>query len=58
MRDYNNIFTYYDQNDAGRIATELVMNTFKNAVDASVFYLKFEDVNDYWVNQLSRGKPR
>ncbi|TKC07509.1 toprim domain-containing protein [Pedobacter frigoris] len=58
MGDYKNIFAYYDQNSAGRKATELVMNTFKNAVDASVFYPKFEDVNDYWVDQLSRGKPR
>lgn len=55
---YKNIFTYYDQNNAGRKATDLVMNTFKNAVDASVFYPKYEDVNDYWIGQLSRGAPR
>lgn len=58
MGEHKNIFTYYDQNKAGRKATDLVMNTFKNAVDASVFYPKHEDVNDYWVAQLSRGKPR
>lgn len=58
MGEYKNIFTYYDQNNAGRKATALVMNTFKNAVDASVFYPKHEDVNDYWVDQISRGKPR
>lgn len=58
MGEYKNIFTYYDQNNAGRKATDLVMSTFKNAVDASVFYPKYEDVNDYWVDQLSRGRPR
>jgi DNA primase len=57
MGEHKNIFIYYDQNKAGRKATGLVMNTFRNAVDASIFYRDYVDVNDYWVAQLCPEKP-
>ncbi|WP_449435503.1 toprim domain-containing protein [Pedobacter steynii] len=56
MGEYQNIFTYYDQDTSGRKATELVSNTFKNAVDASGFYSSSEDLNDYWIAQRRRGR--
>jgi len=54
LENYNNIELYFDNDEAGTRAVELVKNEMKNAEDCRVLYSGFKDVNEW----LIQNNPR
>ena len=47
LKEYNNIFTYLDNDNAGIAGTKIFKNLFKNSIDCSFVYNKYNDLNGY-----------
>lgn len=54
LENYNNIELYFDNDEAGTRAVEMVKNEMKNAEDCRVLYSGFKDVNEW----LIQNNPR
>ena len=54
LENYNNIELYFDNDEAGTRAVDLVKNEMKNAEDCRVLYSGFKDVNEW----LIQNNPR
>lgn len=62
VRDYENIELYFDNDEAGTRAVEMLRNEIDNVEDCRVLYSDFKDLNEY-LNQHTSGvgnqsKPR
>ena len=54
LENYNNIELYFDNDEAGTRAVELVKNEMKSAEDGRILYSGFKDVNEW----LIQNNPR
>ena len=57
LENYNNIELYFDNDDTGTRAVELVKNEIKNTEDCRVLYSGFKDVNE-WLIQNNPKEER
>ena len=62
LGNYENIELYFDNDEAGNLAVEMIKNENKNAEDCRVLYSDFKDLNEY-LNQptsevQNQCKPR
>ena len=57
LENYNNIELYFDNDDTGTRAVELVKNEIKNTEDCRVLYSGFKDVNE-WLIQNNQKEER
>ena len=51
LENYENIELYFDNDDAGNRAVEMIKNENKNAEDCRVLYSDFKDLNDWLVHK-------
>jgi len=51
LKDYENIELYFDNDDAGNRAVEMLKNENKNAEDCRILYSDFKDLNDWLVHR-------
>ena len=62
LEDYKNIELYFDNDEAGNRAVEILKNELNNAEDGRVFYQNFKDLNEYLIQQTNevqqQYKPR
>jgi len=62
VRDYENIELYFDNDEAGTRAVEMLRNEIDNVEDCRVLYSDFKDLNEYLNQQTSevenQSKPR
>ena len=62
FEDYKNIELYFDNDEAGNRAVEILKNELNNAEDGRVFYQNFKDLNEYLIQQTNevqkQYKPR
>jgi len=49
LKEYNNIFTYLNNDSAGMTGTKIFKNHFKNSIDCSFVYNKYNDLNEYLI---------
>jgi hypothetical protein len=47
LKSYKEIFTYFDNDDAGRKATKLMQSAHSTVYNRSIKYAEYKDVNDY-----------
>ncbi|QLE01496.1 toprim domain-containing protein [Galbibacter sp. BG1] len=52
LKDYEHVELYLDRDSAGKKATEFLLASHSKAVDRSVLYSGFKDINAWWT-----GKP-
>ena len=55
--NYKNIELYFDNDEAGTRAVEIIKNDLKNAEDCRVLYSDFKDLND-WLIQNNPTEER
>jgi 5S rRNA maturation endonuclease (ribonuclease M5) len=55
--NYKNIELYFDNDEAGTRAVEIIKNDLKNAEDCRVLYSDFKDLN-YWLLQNNPTEER
>ena len=62
LENYKNIELYFDNDEAGNRAVEILKNELNNAEDGRVFYQNFKDLNEYLIQQTNevqkQYKPR
>ena len=51
LKDYENIELYFDNDDAGNRAVEMIKSENKNAEDCRVLYSDFKDLNDWMIHK-------
>ncbi|WP_404985351.1 toprim domain-containing protein [Chryseobacterium sp. M5] len=51
LKDYENIELYFDNDDAGNRAVEMIKSQNKNAEDCRVLYSDFKDLNDWMIHK-------
>ena len=52
LSNYDEIETYFDQDEAGSLYTKTTLEKFKYAKDCSGFYKDFKDLNEWLVNTI------
>lgn len=57
LGNYKNIELYFDNDEAGTRAVEIIENDLKNAEDCRVLYSGFKDLND-WLIQNNPTEER
>ena len=62
FEDYKNIELYFDNDEAGNRAVEILKKELNNAEDGRVLYSDFKDLNEYLIQQTNevqkQYKPR
>ena len=58
LENYNSIELYFDNDEAGTRAVELVKNEIKNAEDCRVLYSGFKDVNEWLIQNNPREEKQ
>ena len=62
LENYKSIELYFDNDEAGNRAVEILKNELNNAEDGRVFYQNFKDLNEYLIQQTNevqkQYKPR
>ena len=57
LENYKNIELYFDNDEAGTRAAEMIENDLKNAEDCRVLYSSFKDLNDWLIqNNPTEGR--
>jgi hypothetical protein len=56
IEKYNQVNLYLDRDEAGRKATQLLLDTFRHCKDLSSISLPYKDLNEYLVEDLYRLK--
>ena len=51
LGNYENIELYFDNDEAGNLAVEMIKNENKNAEDCRVLYSDFKDLNDWMIHK-------
>ncbi|SEP60388.1 toprim domain-containing protein [Epilithonimonas lactis] len=51
LKDYENIELYFDNDEAGNRAVEMIKSENKNAEDCRVLYSDFKDLNDWLIHK-------
>ena len=51
LENYENIELYFDNDDAGNRAAEMIKNENKNAEDCRILYSDFKDLNDWLIHK-------
>ncbi|AZA66269.1 DNA primase [Chryseobacterium carnipullorum] len=51
LKDYENIELYFDNDEAGNRAVEMIENENKNVEDCRILYSDFKDLNDWLINK-------
>ena len=51
LKDYENIELYFDNDEAGNRAVEMIKSENKNAEDCRVLYSDFKDLNDWMIHK-------
>ncbi|AZI54752.1 toprim domain-containing protein [Epilithonimonas vandammei] len=51
LENYKNIELYFDNDEAGNRAVEMIKNENQNAVDCRVLYSDFKDLNDWLIHK-------
>jgi hypothetical protein len=51
LENYENIELYFDNDEAGNRAVEMIKNENQNAEDYRVLYSDFKDLNDWQVHK-------
>ena len=57
LGNYQNIELYFDNDDAGTRAVEIIKTDLKNAEDCRILYSSFKDLND-WLIQNNPTEER
>ena len=57
LENYKNIELYFDNDEAGTRAVEMIKNDLKNAEDCRILYSSFKDLND-WLIQKNPTEER
>ena len=57
LENYEKIDLYFDNDEAGTRAVEIIKNDLKNAEDCRVLYSDFKDLND-WLLQNNPTEER
>jgi len=52
---FKHVKLYLDNDNAGREATELLMQNCKNCIDKSYLYKDYKDVNELWIGRKRRN---
>jgi 5S rRNA maturation endonuclease (ribonuclease M5) len=59
LSQHENVFLLLDRDEAGRAATQKLEQAGINGIDASPFYNRHNDINEYLLrNQQQRQQPR
>ena len=62
LENYKSIELYFDNDEAGNRAVEILKNELNNAEDGRVLYSDFKDLNEYLIQQTNevqkQYKPR
>lgn len=62
LENHKNIGLYFDNDEAGNRAVEILKKELNNAEDGRVFYQNFKDLNEYLIQQTNevqqQYKPR
>jgi 5S rRNA maturation endonuclease (ribonuclease M5) len=62
LENYENIELYFDNDEAGSRAAEMLKNEMENVEDCRVLYSDFKDLNEYLTQQTNevqqQYKPR
>ena len=62
FEDYKNIELYFDNDEAGNRAVEILKKELNNVEDARILYSGFKDLNEYLIQQTNevqkQYKPR
>ena len=58
LKNYKNVELYFDNDEAGTRAVEIIKNDLKNAEDCRVLYSGFKDLNDWLIqnNPTEEGR--
>jgi DNA primase len=51
LQDYENIELYFDNDEAGNRAVEIIRNENENAEDCRILYSDFKDLNDWMIHK-------
>lgn len=51
LKNYENIEIYFDNDNAGNRAVEMIRNEHQNAEDCRVLYSDFKDLNDWLIHK-------
>ncbi|WP_295677770.1 toprim domain-containing protein [uncultured Empedobacter sp.] len=58
LKDYENIELYFDNDEAGNRAVEIIRNQNKNAEDCRILYSDFKDLNDWMFIKIHHLKDK
>ena len=62
LKNYENIELYFDIDEAGNRAVEMLKNEMENIEDGRILYKDFKDLNEYLIQQTNevqkQYKPR
>ncbi|WP_066436919.1 toprim domain-containing protein [Chryseobacterium sp. CCH4-E10] len=56
LENYNNIEMYFDNDEAGNRAIEIIKNENKNAEDCRMIYSDFKDLNEWLIHKSSSNE--